>query len=144
MKKIQHVASHVGYAILNKVGEQFLADVRKVLKGTGWHLWARGRNPDRAQFVSASGRAPYWCGGRAADFATRRRYTVGNSLPLRQATYVALYLRQATRNYPAPARVGCSSYYSVIVDKGVKLNTAKGMVDAIRKIYELHGKTVSV
>jgi hypothetical protein len=64
----------IGHYDLNK---SLIADIRKVLRKSGFRLWVRGGNPDRKQHV---------CRGHSHG---RLRST----LPLKFATYGRYYLR---------------------------------------------------
>jgi len=73
----------IGYVSMTDEAEGFLAEVRKVIKGTGFHLWLRGGNPNRKQFSEVHNHV-----------ALRR------GLPLHLSTYARMYLRSNGENAP--------------------------------------------
>ena len=103
-----YVSNFLGHVTLDEKGNNFIADVRKVLTGTGFYLLRRGGNPDRKQFAK-----DHW------DHQGLRQ-----SLPVKFATYVRLYLRVSEGVTPS-----------------VSLDHAKGRVAAVNKIYELSAVT---
>ena len=114
MKDIDYSHHFVGHVALNDVGRQFISDARKVLKGSGFTLWARGRNPDRKQFAGQG-------------YYSHRM--LRNTIPVKFASYVGLYLRSKNfRTWGTP------------VDP--HLAGARGRVDAIRKIYNTNNITI--
>ena len=99
----------------DKVGQAFLQDARKILRGTGVQLIARGRNKCRWQF--------------AREFNDARigesHRSLRRDLPLRYATHAILYLRSRS---PGAANFA----------------EARGMVGAILKVYALHAEDVVI
>jgi hypothetical protein len=78
------------------------------LKGSGFTLWARGRNPNRKQFA---GKGYY------------THHMLRNIVPIQFASYVGLYLR--SKNFPT---------FGTPVDP--HMAGARGRVDAVREIYK--------
>jgi hypothetical protein len=114
MKDIDYSHHFVGHVVLNDVGRQFIKDARKVLKGSGFTLWARGRNPNRKQFA---GQGYY------------THHMLRSTIPIRFASYVGLYLRSKNfRTWGTP------------IDP--HLAGARGRVDAVKEIYKNHNINV--
>lgn len=121
--------------------------IRRALKGTGFSLCQRGRNPNRRQFYDLYPNKGY-CGYPSAGageihYDLPRVYSqrggIQQDLPLEHATSIALYLRSIS---PAP-----QNYADKIVD--VKRKIAKAlegqpMVDAKGAVtHLLHVKDVN-
>lgn len=122
----------VGFVDLTKEGKMFLADVRKVLVGTDFGIWFRGRNPNRKQHIGQK------YGNPANTFLGKRVYTrshaaLRQTLPLHLSTYGAMYLRPKTKqlsnSYWPPEGKEAQKYLRDVAK-------VTGIVDAIRKIYE--------
>jgi len=114
---MKDTTNFVGYAPVGAI--EFFKDASRILRGTGYYLHKRGRNPNRKQF-----------------YAERGRYATRQSIPLECATYVGLYLHKTRNN-------------NVFMNEGyeaARLHVARvsGMVDAVRKIHQIHGKDLTV
>lgn len=115
------------YAIqkLHVNSKEFLADVKQVLKGTGFSYWQRGRNPDRKQFIGAQVMK-----GLSYNFGFSHA-GLRQSLPLNFASYVSLYVRRTSgkrhEDWQQEQRLH---------------ERACGRVEAVAEIYRIHGKTI--
>ncbi len=78
---MNYTDTFVGHFSYDDNGKEFIKDVRKLLKGTGYRLWVRGGNPDRKQFSKN-----YY-----------QHAMLRQSLPLNFASYVRFYLRDDDR-----------------------------------------------
>ena len=104
----------VGHVSFDTEGKNFIKDVKKLLRCSGYRLWLRGGNPNRKQFNGT----PNGYGYKHTTNSLRA------SLPIKFATYVRLYLRETgTGNKSA--------------------GHCKGIVDAVRQIHIGHGKNLT-
>lgn len=69
--------------VYNDTAKAVIADIRKVLKGTGCSLRVRGRNANRYQFADNY--------GGTSGYSHKQ---LRQDLPIQYATHVALYLRR--------------------------------------------------
>lgn len=106
----QATPSFVGIVANSSSANNFINDVRKLLKNHSFYLVRRGRNPNRVQFVKDG---------------ISRRYTVGLSLRANQSSYFGLYLN------PKPNTIG---YYDAAYP--AELSKAKTVVEGVREIYK--------
>lgn len=114
MTPITATSTHLGLVANTPDGLALINDARKLLRGTGLKIVARGRNPDRMQFVDA---------GRIYRSDIRR------DVPRSMATHFHLYLHNSTnRGYPTE----------------VQFAFAKGILAAVQKIYAVHNPKVFV
>jgi hypothetical protein len=98
----------------NSAGNGFISDLRKILKGFAT-IQLRGRNPNRTHlYPSTEGR------NERQIYWDRRR--IQREIPIKEATYYAVYF--------------------TLKDKNGGADFVWGMIAAVKKIYELHGKTV--
>ncbi len=99
----------------NIAGNGFIADLRKILKGTG-RVQLRGRNPNRKQFYPEANRVRVYNGK-----AHTRKSAFQQDLPLKFASHYAVYI------WPKDPKDGSRVW---------------GMVEAIQKIYANHKQKV--
>ena len=113
----QTVPTFVGIVTKSETSDNFVKDVRMLLKKHPFHLVRRGMNSNRVQFLKA---------GKS------RRYTVGQSITVEQATYFRLYVNLK------PRTIGyrCAEY-------PLALSAAKAVVRAVYDIYSSHGAKLS-
>jgi hypothetical protein len=124
------------YATKCRVSDvEFLADCRKVLKGSGFHLCLRGRGSRKAH----AGKP-----GAAVTRGTLYRYNYSlaglqQSLPLKFASYVSVYVRASV----GAERKWAGETWQVAQNQRAQMESrAVGMVLAVAKIYAIHGKAV--
>lgn len=109
----------IGFVPNSEKGNAFLADLRKLFKGTGMRVVRMSRNPNRKQFYSTY------------------KYSVGagikhpycQNFPIKFATHYGLYIREKNGN--------------MIYDNDLCIK-AKTIYDTLRKIYESHGIDLSI
>lgn len=112
-----------GYATKCRLTDvEFLADCRKILRGSGFHLWLRSRGA-RAK--------------HAANAWDKRRFF--QDLPKRHAEYFAVYVK-ASRG--AEKLWVAKDWQSAYQRRAQAESRAVGMVLAVAKIYAIHGKPV--
>ena len=110
---MKYVPNFAGYVSLDDTGKSFIKDVRKLLRLSGFRLWVRGGNPDRKQFAKNK-----WS-----------HSDLRQSLPLKYATYGRLYIR--------------TSFLNSFTTNAMSMEQCKGVVKAVRKIYELNGINIT-
>ena len=117
-----------------KTDVDFLKDCRAVLRGTGFHVWVRGRAENRRQH------APSGCGWRYYS----------QSLPVEFATYLGVYVRaadstRATISTRHAADIGLSSERARNFDRILARyqSEAVGRVKAVFQIWAAHGKAIA-
>ena len=110
---MKYVPHFAGYVSLDETGKSFIKDVRKLLRLSGFCLWVRGGNPNRKQFSENR-----W------DHKALRQ-----SLPLKHSTYSRLYIR--------------TSYLNTFSTNAMSMEQCKGVVKAVRKIYNSHGQSLT-
>ena len=107
---------------------EFLADCRRILKGSGFMLWTRGR------------------GKRSAPGFSKRK--LAQDLPLAMAREFALYVRptgKLSRQFreASAADHKKNGAYAMGWQKFRQLEArAAGMIEAVRRIYGIHSKPV--
>lgn len=74
--------------------------VRSALKGTGFSLWQRGRNPNRKQFYHLHPDRARLTWSKKDGSRVTHRGGLQQDLPLEHATSVALYLKENRRSEP--------------------------------------------
>lgn len=114
-------SNFVGFATLGGFGLDFISDVRKVLKGTGFRIVLRGRNEDRKQHAGRT------MSVNGYEYKSTHRM-LRQSIPLRFSTYAGMYLRETSADATTSSPT---------------MSEARGMVEAVRKIYAIHGKVVT-
>ena len=92
---ISYSPSFVGHVNNSHVLHIFLAAIRKTLKGTGYSVWLRSRNPDRKQFYPESSRTVIYRDGTKWT----RPSSFQQDLPPKFASYWAMYVRTNVRDY---------------------------------------------
>lgn len=119
MSAMKYSDNFAGHAPNNELGLNFIADCRKVLKGSGFGLTLYARNRDRKQF--------YQNDRSMTRGGFLRKHDYCQNLPMKFATTFALYVRVA-----AGTNYGDAGYKT-------KQDKAVGRIEAVRKIYEVHG-----
>lgn len=113
MKKANKYSSnYICHITNNKDGLAFIADCRKVLRGSGFGVTAYARNPNRRQFYPDKSQRTYTNSGYVA------KHDFCQNLPRQFATSFALYF--STSASP----------------RSITMERAHGRVDTVRKIYE--------
>lgn len=110
---MKYTDTFLGHYDLN---QEFIKDIRKLLRLSGFRLWVRGGNPNRKQHAGKT--MPTLSGGvyRISHDALRA------ALPLKYSTYGRFYLRPA--------------YIETFTTNAMGLNEAKGVVKAVVAIYK--------
>ena len=86
---IEYTPSFIGHVAKNDITYDFVTDVRKVLKGTGFSIWLRGRHPNRKQFYPEKDRTVTYKDGTTHT----HKSSYQQDLPREHASYFAMYLR---------------------------------------------------
>lgn len=134
-------------------GDEHIRDIiRSAIKGTGFSLCCRGRNPNRKQFyhLHESRRGQY--NPDTKTWAPTQRGGLQQDLPLKHATSFALYLKPATPR-DVSARIGAvrrkvaealaGQPLSVASDTVAYLNEVKNL-DRLHEIVGCIGKAYKV
>ena len=107
-----YCSDFLGHISKDDTTKSFVADVRKILRGTGYYVRLRGNNTNRKQFVSANEPSHSY---------------LRMGLPLKYATYLRAYL-YIRGDHPMT---------------NVTREFAKGMVEAVCRVYRMQGKTLN-